>query len=212
MRRLRDLLTFGLAGAIGAAAAPALAQDAPGGGQPTPPAGDAQALFVGRFDPFAGKSLEQKVQALADRELIRDLTSTYAQRVAQGVSIADLFTDDGVFIERRQGGVARQEIRGRRDLDLHFGRMRTPGTTMPMIHNHLISVHGDEATAIASIELRITQDGQSMIASGFYQDRLRRENGRWRFAKRDVTFFHWVPLQEGWAKPAAPAQEPAKGR
>jgi hypothetical protein len=69
-----------------------------------------------------------------------------------------------------------------------------------MIHNHLVRISGDEAVGICSNELRMTQDGKSMIGSGFYEDRLRRENGHWRFVVRDMTFIHWVPIQQGWAK------------
>ena len=72
---------------------------------------------------------------------------------------------------------------------------------MPMIHNHLISIQGDEGTGINSNELRISEDGNSIIASGFYEDRYRRVNGRWRFVVRKITFFHWVPIQQGWARP-----------
>ena len=46
---------------------------------------------------------------------------------------------------------------------------------------------------------RMTENGKSMIGSGYYLDQMRRENGRWRFVVRDMHFIHWVPIQEGWA-------------
>ncbi|MBW8785628.1 MAG: nuclear transport factor 2 family protein [Novosphingobium sp.] len=171
-----------------------------------PAAGAAQAppdkpLYVGRLDPFREKTLEQRIQELTDREEIRDLIATYAHRVAHGLSIADLFTDDGVYINRHNGAVS--EARGRAALEARFhDRPGDDGSAMPMIHNILISIDGDQATDICSNELRITENGKSIIASGYYDDQLRREHGRWKFVKRDITFFHWVPLQEGWAKPA----------
>jgi hypothetical protein len=45
----------------------------------------------------------------------------------------------------------------------------------------------------------MTENGKSMIGSGYYLDQMRRENGRWRFVVRDMHFIHWVPIQEGWA-------------
>jgi hypothetical protein len=172
-------------------AAPAAAQPAD-----TPP------LYAGRLDAFRGLSLEAKVQLLADREEIRDLISTYALRAAQGVSMADLFTDDGAFINRVPDTPV-MEIRGRKALNQFFDNLgKGDARAMPMIHNHLISVYGDEATGICSIEVRTAANGVSMIGSGYYRDRFRRENGRWKFAEREATFFHFVPQQQGWAKPA----------
>ena len=154
---------------------------------------DGRALYGRSPDAFSGKSLEQTVQDLADREEIRDLIATYAHRVANGLSNADLFTDDGAYIHRRSRDSAAEEHRGRAALDAHYvERPGAAGVATPMIHNTLISVRGDEATSICSIELRLWRDGQSLLASGYYRDRLRREAGRWRFVERDVTFFHWA--------------------
>jgi hypothetical protein len=178
----------------------------PGAGATSSPAQadqpETRPLYARQLDPFRGKTLEQKIQELTDREEIRDLIATYAHRVAHGLSIADLFTDDGVFINRRTPHAPPSEAHGRKALEERFrDRPGEVGNTMPMIHNYLISINGDEATDTCSNELRITENGQSMIASGYYEDRLRRENGRWKFVERKVTFFHWVPIQEGWAKP-----------
>ena len=158
-------------------------------------------IYTRRLDSFRGKSPEAQIQEVADREQIRDLTATYAHRVAHGLANADLFTDDGAYINRRSLDDPGTEVSGRAELDAHFVvRPGAAGSAMPMIHNHLIEISGDEAKAICSIELRLSENGTSVIASGFYQDQLRRENGRWKFVVRDVTFFHWVPLSEGWAK------------
>jgi hypothetical protein len=182
------------AAAILLAGAPAVAGEPEAGEQP---------LYAGRLDPFRGKSLEQKVQELADREEIRELIATYAHRVAHGLPIADLFTDDGVFINVRPGMPA-SESRGRAALEARFGhRGHETGNPLPMIHNQIIQLDGNEGRGICSNELRITENGRSIIASAWYEDRFRRENGRWLFAERKVTFFHWVPIQEGWAAPAA---------
>ena len=54
------------------------------------------------------KSLEQKVQELADREEIKELTASYCWHVqhSEGEAIARLFTDDGV-LEGTQPGIKR---------------------------------------------------------------------------------------------------------
>lgn len=163
-----------------------------------------QPLYAGRNQPFAGKSLEQKIQELADREEIRELTAIYAHRVAHGLSIADLFTDDGAYIHIRPGRPD-NVVRGRAALEEHFkDRPAEAEHPLPMIHNFIIAIDGDEGRGINSNELRISDDGKSIIASGYYEDRYRRENGRWRFAMRKITFVHWVPIQQGWARQTEP--------
>jgi hypothetical protein len=160
-----------------------------------------QTLYMNGTDAFRGKTLQQTVQELVDREEIRELIARYAHRVAHAISLADLFTDDGVYIVRFPDRPV-QETRGRQALDAHFGK---PGAfdaqPLPMIHNLLLDIDGNEAKGICSNELRMAENGKSMIGSGYYQDQFRRENGHWKFAVRDMTFIHWVPIQEGWVRP-----------
>lgn len=128
----------------------------------------------------------------ADRADIHDLIALYAHRVTHGLSVADLFVDDGAYIHRRTPEGEPEVHRGRAELDAHYvEREGFAGKATPMIHNVLARVSGDRAIALTSIELRFWSDGRSVLASGFYQDRFRREGGRWKFFERDVTFFHW---------------------
>ena len=160
---------------------------------------DGRRLYEGRRDGFLKKTAAQRMQELIDREELRELTAIYAHRVAQGVSIADLFTDDGVFIVNYPNR-PKTETRGRAALDRSFAdTAKRPIRPLPMIHNHLVEINGNNATGICSNELRMTENGKSMIGSGYYLDQMRRENGRWRFVVRDMHFIHWVPIQEGWA-------------
>lgn len=149
------------------------------------------------------KTLEQQVQELADREELKELTAHYAHGVArgEGAKVAELFTDDGVFINDLPD-TAPAVVRGREALNKFYGAIKR-NTALPCIHNHLITLAGDEATGTCSIEVRITRNNQSMIGSGYYEDRFRRENGRWKFAERHCTFFHFVPLQQGWVEASA---------
>lgn len=149
-------------------------------------------IFARRTESFGATSREATLRELADREQIRDLTAIYAHRVAHGLANADLFTDDGAYIHRRSPEEEPHEVRGRAALDAHYvARPGSAGAATPMIHNHLIEVDGDEARAVCSIELRIAGGEGGIFASGYYQDRLRREGGTWKFVERDVTFFRW---------------------
>ena len=149
------------------------------------------------------KTLKQQVQELTDREELKELTAHYAHGVArgEGAKVAELFTDDGVFINELPD-TAPTVVRGREALNKFYGAIKR-NTALPCIHNHLITLAGDEATGTCSIEVRITRNNQSMIGSGYYEDRFRRENGRWKFVERHCTFFHFVPLQQGWVEASA---------
>jgi hypothetical protein len=150
-------------------------------------------------------SLDERLRDLADREELRELIARYAHRVALGVSPADLFTDDGAIIYTFPGQEA-HETRGRENLDRSYGESALIAERpLPMLHNILLKIDGDTAIGLCSNEVRVTQDGESMIGSGYYEDRFRREDGRWRFAVREVTMFHWVPLRQGWAQGASSA-------
>jgi hypothetical protein len=163
---------------------------------------DNQPLYAGRIDDFRGKSLEQKVQLLVDREEIRDLIATYAHRAAHRQSMADLFTDDGAFINRTDPKTPPSEVRGRAALNRFFNGLGSqPQQPLPMIHNFLISVQGDTARSLSSIEVRIVNNGQIMDGSGYYEDRLRRENGRWKFVERRANFFTMVVEPAAATKP-----------
>jgi hypothetical protein len=159
-------------------------------------------LYKKGFSAFRGKTMEQTLKELVDREELRELIARYAHCVAHGVPVADLFTDDGVFIVRLPGRPVK-ERRGRQELVAEYAQLLEGSEhPLPMIHNYLLSITGNEATGMCSNELRVPDNGQSIIASGYYEDSFRRENGRWKFTVRDATFFHWVPIQQGWAKPA----------
>jgi hypothetical protein len=167
----------------------------------------ATALYRGRIASFTGTTAADKLQELIDREKIVELTAIYAHRMAHGVSVADLFTDDGAYINRGTAGVSPREIRGRTMLDEYYGDRDVIEPPLPMLHNHLIEIDGDTARGLCSMELRLGTRGVSMVGSGTYEDSFRRVDGTWFFTERVYTYFHWVPLHQGWARPAG--EDPA---
>jgi len=158
----------------------------------------AEPLYSRDFTAFDNKTREAKLREIADREEIRELAARYAHRIARSQPVHELFTDDAVFVDRIPGRPVR-EFRSIETLRAMYAAVPANAPPLPMIHNHLIDIDGDEATGLCSIELRMAEGDQSMISSGYYDDIYRRVNGRWKFAMRDVTFFHWVPIQQGWA-------------
>jgi ketosteroid isomerase-like protein len=169
---------------------------------PTPsvPSASSSPIYLLEFSAFQNKTADQRMQEIMDREEIRELLGRYAHQTARGMNVSSLYTDDGVFIVRIPGRPA-QEIRGRAALSKIYGTMaEMPNPPKPQIHNSLIAISGNDATGICSNEVRVVENGQSIIGSGYYEDTFRRENGRWKFVVRSATFFHWVPIQQGWAE------------
>jgi uncharacterized protein (TIGR02246 family) len=146
------------------------------------------------------KTIEQRVQELEDRDEIKELTARYCWHVAhgEGEAVASLFADDGVL---DVSDADFKPVRGREAL-LKFYRasVREPEVAIPFIQNHIIEVTGDEAHGTCAIEARFSRNGESITAAGYYQDKYRRERGRWRFVERKLFFHHVVPLKQGWAE------------
>ena len=147
------------------------------------------------------KTLEQQVQEIADREEIKELTAKYAHWVAlgEGAKVAQLFTDDGAFINEIIGEKPNINVRGRQELDEFYPSIKR-GMALPCIHNHIIEIDGDHAKGTCTIEVRITRNNQSIIGSGYYADLYKRVNGQWKFAERHCYFHHFTPLLKGWAE------------
>ena len=157
-------------------------------------------LYARIFTAFDGKSLEARIQELADREELRELIANYAHRIARGVSAADLFTEDGGFSLKTPGQPI-QIVSGGDSVRKMYAMIRPEDDhPLPMIHNYQIVIEGDDAYGLCSNEIRAISAGKSVIGSGYYEDRFRRVDGRWKFVQRDATMFHWVPIQQGWAE------------
>ncbi len=154
------------------------------------------------------KSLEQKIQELTDREEIKELTARYCWHVqhSEGEAIARLFTDDGV-LEGTQAEF--KAVRGMPALLKFYGAITPAESPVPFIHNHIIEIDGDnDSHGTCTIDARFTRKGESILGAGWYEDKYRRVNGKWRFAVRKISFHHSVPLKEGWGK--ARAEDAAK--
>jgi uncharacterized protein (TIGR02246 family) len=140
------------------------------------------------------------VRELSDLEAIRDLARRYAHCVWQkdAAGCAALFTEDCEM----DPGLGQRPIIGREAMIKAYTPTFERGDLQPFVHNHVIELDGDEATGTVYLDIRATMDGKAMIGSGFYADHYVRTAEGWRFASRKLTFRHFVPLAEGWAKPA----------
>ena len=146
-------------------------------------------LVASEFRGLQG-SLEQRVQELCDREEIRELMAAYSQRVVRRISATDMFVEDGAMIIHIPN-TPPIEVRGHAALEATYtATNQDPSVSMPTLHNFVVSIDGDEAIATCLIELqkgdKSVPDGRTFSATGFYEDRLRRVDGRWKFVTRTI--------------------------
>ena len=143
------------------------------------------------------QGMEERLALLEAREAIRETISNYAFYVDAGRydEWADLFTKDGVFDIGARG-----RFQGREQLIAFLkGRHGPQGPkSRHYIMNHVINISGTEATARSYVAVTNEEGDTSLFGAGVYDDRLRKEGDRWRFAERKVTLEYMVPLEKGW--------------
>ncbi len=146
---------------------------------------------------MGSSSIEATVRGLADAEAIRDLARRYAHCVWQKdvAGAISLFTDDG---EMDFGD--RPPIQGRAALTQVYEQAFGGAQFHPFVHNHVIDLHAESATGTCYLDLRATMGSESMIGSGYYDDRYVRVGTDWKFRSRKLTMCYLVPLSEGWAQ------------
>jgi ketosteroid isomerase-like protein len=159
-------------------------------------------------------ALEDRVRRLEDAEAIRTLDAVYCRLLDDGdwPGLVALFTPDGTF-----DGLA--AVTGRDALLAFFGGLADAGLTTFWHHvsNLEIDVDGDRATVRSMLWQPCVVDGVPHVAAGRYADRLVRTDDGWRYSVKQVRFFYWAPLREGWdqhrftLEPARHAATPSRG-
>ncbi len=142
--------------------------------------------------------LEARIQRLEDRESIRDLVAAYGFAVDDRDTdrLASLFTTDGRF--RSEDGVL--DAHGRQAVIEQFrGRFAVLGPTNHVTHDLLIEFDDedpDRASGRLSSHAEVVRNGITLVTALRYRDSYRREDGRWRFADRLLSFLYYVPAAE----------------
>lgn len=156
-------------------------------------------------DPTA--DLQQRVARLEAIEGVRRTLSDYVLALDSGQLevLGDLFTADAV-LELVGLGARDGTYRGRQAI-IHdfYGRLRPAGDPQASFGsghyatNQQVDVVGEEATSIAYFVEVVRGSGETAaLLGGLYQQRLRREGERWRFAAKriTVTFRATLPLAD----------------
>lgn len=138
---------------------------------------------------------EQRLRRLEDVDAINQLRARYCHLLDERAwdEFVDLFTPDGSF-----RGLA--EANGHDELKTFFGKT-VPRLGEGFWHfctNGTIDVDGDRATGRISMEYLSVKQGVSYVSAGHYDDVLVRVGDQWKFKSRDLTFYYFAPLTEGF--------------
>lgn len=138
--------------------------------------------------------LEARIADLEARQAVTELFYRYAQAVRRESydDILELFVSDGTF-EVRSGYPDRSEFTVRQThgtpqaLVAFLSESKGKAHPIPLIHNPIVDVIGDTATANAMMVATIT--GTAKVITGEYHDSFVRQDGRWLFSERIYTVF-----------------------
>ncbi|MCB2076656.1 MAG: nuclear transport factor 2 family protein [Novosphingobium sp.] len=143
---------------------------------------------------MAEDTLAARIDRIESRSAISDLIHAYARAVRydRPEDVPALFAPGGWF-EIRDGHPSRPEftIRSRMDTPEALGKYLMLGKgkphPVPLLHNIMIDLDGDEASATSVMEGQVF--GTEHKVFGEYRDRFRRVDGQWLFASRTFTIF-----------------------
>ncbi len=136
------------------------------------------------------ESIAARIQVLEDREAIRALILAYgaAHDARDYRTFASLFASNGAWVGglgSAQGPDAIFEL-----MDETIGHDPQPGGsgTYHIMSNEQIRIDGDQATAVTKWIYLTPNDENAprMVFLGDYRDRFVRENGEWKFLRREA--------------------------
>jgi uncharacterized protein (TIGR02246 family) len=141
-------------------------------------------------------TLEQRVAQLEDRFAIMDLVAAYCAAIdgRDLDAFVACFTPDGII--GYADGVMR--IEGQDALRAYYTRrFGEYGMTFHYPHSHTVVIDGpDEAHGTVTAHAEMALQGEAWLAAFRYSDRYRREDGRWRFAERELACWYYMPLSQ----------------
>jgi ketosteroid isomerase-like protein len=155
------------------------------------------------------KTLEQRIQALEDREELVKLKARYVNLNDGGwagpthtdpSAVADLFVEDGIWDGSPHTGYAK----GRADIISLFEKFRTVKFIVHYVTNPLIEVAGDTATGHwhALVTSTMPDDSRLWIL-GLYKEQYLRTAQGWKIKVLRFETAVTAPYEVGWGKALA---------
>lgn len=139
-------------------------------------------------------ALAAAVRAQQDRQAIADLGVLYARAVDDHDidTVVGTYTADGVFERRGVAATGAAEIRA-----AYVASFDTYRTMLHTPHPGVVQLHEDgTASGWSHGHAELATRRTLVLASFRYEDDYRCEEGRWRFARRSITFMYAVPADQ----------------
>lgn len=134
------------------------------------------------------EALAKRVQVLEDREEIRALILAYghAHDHRDYKMFASLFATNGEWIGGLGSAKGPEAIFALMDKSIGHNPLPQGSGTFHVLTNDQIVIDGDQASSVTKWLYIIPGDDQSpkLTYLGHYDDRFVRENGRWKFLRR----------------------------
>lgn len=140
--------------------------------------------------PKSNASLATRVQRLEDIEEIKVLLTDYG-RLLDAHDLAGysrLFAKNGEWVGGFGSATGPTAIEALMVKNLGATSRSKPGSTYHLVTNFVIDVHGDTGTAWSRWTFVVTgaDNKPTMMYGGHYDDTLVREDGRWKFQRREA--------------------------
>ncbi|MFW6773879.1 nuclear transport factor 2 family protein [Nocardioides sp. CPCC 205120] len=140
---------------------------------------------------------EQRLQRLQDRAEIQELGVLYGyvmdERDERG--IRQIFAPDAAL--RSQDGVFAAD--GIEDIvETYLGRFSALGPTNHFSHGHVVRFGDDpdRARGLLASHAEVSRNGVAMQVALRYKDEYVRNDGRWQFASRLMSYMYYLPVAE----------------
>lgn len=142
------------------------------------------------------RSLARRVQELEDREAIYDLAKDYCNAVddRDAEKYGNLMAKDVVLVQF--GGTNLRVGRAVAQSWMAW-RFTQWGVTRHYPLSHVVTLTGlDQAVGVVNGWAEMAMDGKMYVTSVRYDDVYVREEGSWRFAKRDMAYYYYAALTD----------------
>jgi len=145
------------------------------------------------------QTLEQRVQALEDRNAVIELAASYNRGVDQYNEDLwlSVFHPDAEYLIGDSFGnhYGHEQIRailhGLRDYFVEIHHYAT---------NIVVELDGDRARMLVDADVTATdRKGRALMLAASYVDDCERRGGRWAFSKRDITLHYAAPVEAPWS-------------